>query len=221
MGSGHTAGQGTTGCPHILQPPTDHKAVNRNEENSTSWARKRSPTPSAVSSSALYWQPTTVHTEETRIKGPIHGCRAGTEECIWSSETMNGSRARSMQLKVSLTVYLVAWQNNGFSVGLLNHSKMPEFPLCDVNEAIERNQQRSGSITYELHSLPSFMLSPKDTPFLRHWVKGVSANLENSVTRAACWTFLVVPWLRIHLPMQGTQVWSLVEEGPWTTPQGN
>ncbi|CAI9155151.1 unnamed protein product [Rangifer tarandus platyrhynchus] len=30
-----------------------------------------------------------------RRKGPIHGCRAGPEEGIWSSQTMNGSRALS------------------------------------------------------------------------------------------------------------------------------
>ena len=33
------------------------------------------------------------------------------------------------------------------------------------------------------------------------------------------WTSLVVQWLKIHLPMQGTQVWSLAQEDP-TCPQG-
>ena len=28
------------------------------------------------------------------------------------------------------------------------------------------------------------------------------------------WTSLVVQWLKIHLPMQGTQVWSLAQEDP-------
>ena len=36
----------------------------------------------------------------------------------------------------------------------------------------------------------------------------------NKKTERKSWTSLVVQWLRIHLPMQGTRVWALVQEDP-------
>ena len=40
------------------------------------------------------------------------------------------------------------------------------------------------------------------------------AQRKNSYNDVGCRTSLVVQWLRIHLPMQGTQVWSLIWEDP-------
>ena len=37
-------------------------------------------------------------------------------------------------------------------------------------------------------------------------------GVTKSRTRLSDWTELVVQWLRIHLPMQGTLVWSLIQE---------
>ena len=38
--------------------------------------------------------------------------------------------------------------------------------------------------------------------------------LNDSIQKSISGTFLVVQWLRIHLSMQGTWVWSLVQEDP-------
>ena len=39
-------------------------------------------------------------------------------------------------------------------------------------------------------------------------------NLHNTVHQLYLRTSLVVQWLRIRLPVQGTRVWSLVQEDP-------
>ena len=49
--------------------------------------------------------------------------------------------------------------------------------------------------------------------------KAVILQLKKKKT--LCWDFLGTQWLRIHLPMQGTQVWSLVWELRSYTPQSN
>ena len=45
-------------------------------------------------------------------------------------------------------------------------------------------------------------------------LKGVTIYWERQYRNIAWGTFLVVQWLIIHLPMQGTQVWTLVWEDP-------
>ena len=126
VGCGPTAGLGSTGCPHTLRPRRAAKQRTR-VKTAAPRARQRSPIPSAVSSGILYWQPSTVHTGDSqkgshpRLQGrPWKGHLELTDH-EWITGTL-------MQLKASLTAYLVAWQNNGFGVGLLNHSEMPEFP---------------------------------------------------------------------------------------------
>jgi len=43
---------------------------------------------------------------------------------------------------------------------------------------------------------------------------------KNETRKAGRWHFLVVQWVRIHLPMQGTRVRWLVQEDPTTKPKG-
>ena len=43
-------------------------------------------------------------------------------------------------------------------------------------------------------------------------------KLKASFKKSEFWTSLVIQWLRIHLPMQGTQVQSLVWEDPKCQP---
>ena len=40
------------------------------------------------------------------------------------------------------------------------------------------------------------------------------AEKKKAVSECPRWAPLVVQWLRVHLPMQGTQIWSLVWEDP-------
>ena len=49
---------------------------------------------------------------------------------------------------------------------------------------------------------------------LHMWLMAPSSNLEEVIQRTMCWTSLVVQWLRICLPMQGTWVWALIWEDP-------
>ena len=44
--------------------------------------------------------------------------------------------------------------------------------------------------------------------------KGLTSSEFTSSFNRRSWTSLVVQWLRIHLPTQGTPVWSLVQEDP-------
>ena len=48
-----------------------------------------------------------------------------------------------------------------------------------------------------------------------HWILGGCWSLlEIGLIRKMRWAFLVAHWQRLHLPMKGTQVWSLVWEEP-------
>ena len=64
---------------------------------------------------------------------------------------------------------------------------------------------RELSIVLPIHSsiLPLFCVELNSTGFSHH------PHQNNS-----CWASLVAQWLRVCLPMQGTQVWALVREDP-------
>ena len=54
--------------------------------------------------------------------------------------------------------------------------------------------------------------SPEPAPATQAWSPDILIFLIKKLWRS--WASLVVQWLRIHLPMQETQVWSLVWEDP-------